>query len=105
MKKMIIGLFALYSVSALAGFEPLDDAQLSVTSRNGDISASVTVSVFGVQAKRIFDALETAYGSKKTSINDSLSTERIESRSQEVICMKQQLDEGSFYSCVVGKAL
>jgi hypothetical protein len=105
MKKLLIGLVALGSISAFAGFEALDDAQLAVTSRNGDISPSVTVSVVGIQAKRIYDALETAHGSKKSELNDSLSSERIESRTQEVACIKQNLDEGKFYSCVVGQAL
>lgn len=105
MKKILIGLLALTSISAFAGFETLDDAQLAVTSSNGDISASVTFSVLGIQAKRIYDALETAHGSIKSELHDSLSSERIESRTREVVCIKQQLDEGAFYSCVVGKAL
>ena len=105
MKKLFIGLLVIGSFSAFAGFETLDDAQLAVTLGNGNIAPSLTVSVVGIQAKRIYDALETAHGSKKTELNDSLCSVRIQSQSQEVTCIKQHLDEGKFYSCALSQAL
>jgi hypothetical protein len=105
MKKLLIGLLALGSISAFAGFEKLDDAQLAVTLKNGDIAPSMTVSIIGIQAKRIYNALESAHGSNKTELNDSLQSVRIESQSQEVTCIQQNLKGGKFYSCAVGLAL
>lgn len=105
MKKILIVFVSLVSLSAFAGFEALDDAQLSVKSRNGDIAASLSISVVGAQAKRIYEALETAHGSKKSELNDSMSSERIESLSREVSCIKQHLDEGTFYSCGLSQSL
>ena len=105
MKNLLLVLMVLGSISAFAGFETLDDAQLAVTPRNGDIAASMTFSIAGEQAKRIYDALETAEGSVQSELNDSLQSVRIVSQTQEVTCIKQNLEGGKFYSCAIGMPL
>lgn len=105
MKKLLIGLVLMGSISIFAKFEELDNATLAITSRNGDIAPSLTISVLGIQAKKIYDTLNKTHASRKSELNDSFNSKRIESHSQEVICIKQHHNEENFYSCTISHAL